>query len=109
MHATEDHAGHLESNLAVTTWHHDGLRAFVRELADRLLAEHYVDQMLDPDDPERVRAALTGLDWATVPVSVASELVERLVMRCRNAHGLCFCGYHKPDGATPQTKPRGRS
>jgi hypothetical protein len=92
--ATDDD-GQLEARLAGGTWYHDGVRAFVRELAERLQPE-LVDEPLGPVD-ERARAALTVMDWSTVPVEVASELSYRLAYLCRVTAGQCFCGYHRSE------------
>lgn len=104
-HTAKDDDSQLESRLAARTWFHDGLAAFVRELAERLqpeLAEACAPPNDDDEAPpvagERARAELTVMDWATVPVEVASELVERLARRCRATGGACFCGRHHDEG-----------
>jgi hypothetical protein len=93
-HIARDDDSQIESRLAARTWHHDGVRAFVRELAGRLQPE-----LADEPGPidERARAALTVMDWSTVPVEVASELAYRLTYLCRVTAGECFCGYHRSE------------
>jgi hypothetical protein len=96
-----DDDSQIESRLAARTWHHDGLRAFVRELAERLQPE-FADEQPElgsnvPSVDERARAALTVMDWSTVPVEVASELAYRLAYLCRVTRGHCFCGYHRSE------------
>lgn len=95
---THDEESRVESRLAVRIWHHDGLRAFVRELAERLLCEFPADEQPEPGPvDERARAALTVMDWSTVPVEVASNLAYRLAYLCRTTPGPCFCGYHSSE------------
>jgi hypothetical protein len=83
-------------NPGARTWRHDGLSAFVHELAERLQPE-LVDEPRVPGD-ERARAELTVMDWSTVPVEVASELAYRLERMCGAMRGECFCGYHRSEG-----------
>jgi hypothetical protein len=95
LHIASDDDVQLDSRLAGGTWYHDGVRAFVCELAERLQPE-LVDGEPGPVD-ERARAALTVMDWSTVPIEVASELAYRLAYLCRVTPGECFCGYHRSE------------
>lgn len=98
-HTANDDDSQLESRLAARTWHHDALRAFVRDLAERLQPE-LLEEPPGPID-ERARAALTVMDWSTVPVEVASELTYRLAYLCVGTAGVtgdpCFCGHHRAE------------
>jgi hypothetical protein len=92
--STDDDA-HLRSTLALNVQGHDGVASYVRDLAQRLQPQ-LVEEAPGPVD-DRARAALTSMDWSTVPVEVASALAYRLAQLCRATPGPCFCGYHRTE------------